>query len=147
MNIIVLVIFTLIAAVSDIKRRKITNKLIIYMIVIGVISRFIENQMTGIMEFGLRFIITIVVLLMPFAYKLLGAGDVKLIASIAGYVGVKGIIAISVYFSVAGAIYAALILIQAKFRQSELNDSKGIPYAVPIFVGVCLYAFTGELII
>ena len=74
-----------------------------------------------------------------------GAGDVKLIASIAAFTKLSQFINIFFYFALFGALYALTIVVKRKFFLVSNNDNS-IPYAVPIFFGVVGFFIFGEIL-
>lgn len=147
MRILFLICMTSIAMVTDIKERKISNKLILVILLSGLFISIYDAQWYGVFRFFSRVVMGTVILILPFIFKQMGAGDVKIVAAICGYLGIKATVSIAIYFSIIGAVYAGIILyIRYRFplyidRFSEYR----IPYAVAINFGIIVYYFVGGI--
>lgn len=144
---LILIGFLLFAVKTDVLERKISNKLLLIMIITGFIISILETGIVGIFTFALSFIFGILMLIIPFALKQMGAGDVKLVGVISGYLGIIATLNIVVYFSIIGAIIAMIIIfMKTNFPLiSVYFKEKGIPYAVPITLGVIMFASYGRV--
>lgn len=144
MKLIIVLLFTFVAAVCDLKSRKIPNKLIALMLVVASAWHLYEDSLLTLMWSWMFFIAIVVLLLLPFAYRLIGGGDVKLIGAIAAYTNINEFLHISIYFSLIGGLYALYVVLKRKVMHIENNDI-AIPYAVPIFLGVLAYVCLGGM--
>lgn len=140
MNLVVILIGCIVASVYDLRERRIPNWLVLFLFVIGVALALLNHRL---FEFVFYVFIAIVVLLPLFAFRQIGAGDVKLIAVIAGYFGLE-IINIAFYFSIVGAgIAFCLIFLRKRLPWIECSN---LPYAVPITIGLIVYTVYGGII-
>jgi prepilin peptidase CpaA len=112
-----------ICVITDLKERKIYNKVLLP----GLITGLILNSATGgISGLGYALIGTAVgfsILLIPYFLGGMGAGDVKLLAVIGGLKGTVFVLTTAVYMALAGGILALFVLF---FRKGALNRIKQI---------------------
>lgn len=131
----------------DIKSRKIPNQLIVLGIVLGIgvnaLGSFPEHFYSGI----LGFILGLVIMLIPYCFGLLGAGDVKLFAVVGLFLGSDNILDALIYTVLCGGVLALLYLFQigvARMRKvdtAEKVNKPSLPYAVAISGGTLLTLF------
>jgi prepilin peptidase CpaA len=163
-----------IAAVSDLRSRKIRNWLTFSLVLTGLAQSFTAVHTVAPMAsllglaagFGLTFLL--------FAMGALGGGDVKLLAGVGAWVGPMPVLAVFCLAAVAGmVIVLAQALWQGRLRQllhnsalvavniahvSELGVAhatatgkscrsvdRPLPYAVPVFLGVAALVATSWL--
>lgn len=104
---------TLIALFFDLKYQKVPN----FLIVIAIIFSFMLNLShvgLGLKETGLGLIFGFALFFPLYALKLLGAGDVKLFATVGSFLGINSICYIALYTLLAGFFLASLVLIKNK---------------------------------
>lgn len=124
------------AALEDFTRYQVSNRLIIAGWITGMIFSFCNNDLAGIISWCLNVTVSILLLFFLFRFKMLGAGDIKLLSVISGFMGIS--LAIEVFevaviiggvFSVVKCIrYGYLINRLSYFRQyiSELLSKRCI---------------------
>lgn len=115
---LILYLFLIAAAVSDLTRMKISNRLIL----LGLLSAIPLSLMQGGIIQIFRMIPNIlfpVILLYPlFRWGVLGAGDIKLFSLIGGFYNFKELVSCIGYSFVSGALIScALLLLQERFRE------------------------------
>jgi prepilin peptidase CpaA len=164
-------VFTLLlifAAVGDVRTRRIPNRLVLGMTVIGILysailSGPVWGTLKGIEGFfaGMAFWLTFYVL------GWLGAGDVKLVAAAGAWLGPREVIEGSLIAALLGAILALLWLLRSRGlrravetlgvattipsilteKSSSADRVRSLPYSVPIAVGVLCAAWAPGLLI
>ena len=110
---LVIVVFVCIAAVSDWRTRKIPNRLIVLGFIAALgLALFVPgaaNMTDAAMGFGLGLLL----LLPGFALGFTGAGDVKLMAVVGGFVGTATVLEIFAITALFGAIQVLLMRVAA----------------------------------
>lgn len=111
MSIIVTLIVITIAAFLDLKYRRIPNLLTAPALVLGLILNFYYSGFTGLGKAFIAVFVMVVVLIIPFILRGLGAGDIKLLAAVAALNGLEFSVNVLLYTAVTGGIIAVLISI------------------------------------
>jgi prepilin peptidase CpaA len=147
---------SLLAAISDVRTRRIPNALVIALFVCG----FAVNAFLGWQHAVLDVVIAFVLLFagtIAFSLKLIGGGDVKLLAAAAGTFGYPGaplfivstllcggVIAL-IYSAMRGRLRSTIANLQtlalplfAGSAPARLQTGTPMPYAVAIFAGACV---------
>jgi prepilin peptidase CpaA len=155
------VIIGLIAVFWDLKYRKIPNWLTYPAIVFGIILNLAFNSKPW--YFSLAGLLAgFLILLIPYMFGGIGAGDVKLLMALGAFLGAGSVVWIGLYGGIAGGALSLFVLVKqygfinAKYRlyllltsiwnkenrqilQSQPQTSKlDIPYGVAIFIGLII---------
>lgn len=101
---IMLLILLIGAVKSDLSKRKIPNRLTMSFVLIGLGFHGILDFPKGIFFSGLGIVAGFLVFLIPYMMKAMGAGDVKLMAALGALTGLRTIIFIALFTTVAGGI-------------------------------------------
>lgn len=163
----VLIILLLVAATVDIRERRIPNWLVLVGMTVGLVFHTGAQQGSG-SGFALAGgALGIVVLFPLFAFKVLGAGDVKLIGMTGIFLGMSGIVGVILASMAAGGVLALgmaasrrvlpellsnvrLMVIQNHIRRMsgapasflpKLPSVGKMPYAVAILAGTVIQLF------
>lgn len=173
--IIPLLLFSAIAAMIDVRHRRIPNWLSLTLAFSGLAQSFLPaSQMSpGLAALGA--LIGFVLCFIPFAFGAMGGGDVKLMAGVGAWLGPWPVLGV---FAVAAIIGMMIVLVQALVEgrlnrllrntalvtvnmihvrqvgmehtkatgQSCRSVDKPLPYAVPVFVAVLAVVFGSQLI-
>ena len=154
---------SLFAAASDVRTRRIPDVLVVALLLGGLAV----NAFAGWQHAALDVAIAFAVLILgsfAFSLKLIGGGDVKLLAAAAGTLGYPwattfllstllcgGVIAI-VYSMLRGRLRTTFsnlktiaLPIFAGVRPARLETGTAMPYALAIFAGACLTAIVSGL--
>jgi len=156
-------IASLLAAVSDVRTRRIPNALPIALFVCGLAASAFAGWQHAALD------VAIVVLLLiagtfAFSLRLIGGGDVKLLAAAAGTLGYPaavtfvlstlvcgGVIAV-VYATMRGRLRTTLTNVQAialpifaGAQPARVENGLAMPYALAIFAGACFTAIASGL--
>ncbi len=107
-------IFAMMAAciVTDIKSRRIYNKILIPCLIIGLSVNFAGGGWPGLLNGVKGFFMGLMLLIIPFAKGGVGGGDVKLLAVIGGIKGPAFVLSTFLAGAVAGGIMATALLIR-----------------------------------
>jgi prepilin peptidase CpaA len=108
------VILTAIALASDIRHYKIRNKLTFTFMIIGLVTGFVLDGTDGLFDSFLGIAAPFVILILLYALRMLGAGDIKLFSAIGAVLGFREVIQIMAYSFLAGGVIAAIIVIAGK---------------------------------
>lgn len=127
---ITLVIILMICIITDIKERKIYNKVIFPSLILALIAQLIVNGLDGLLFGVIGFLVGFFLLLIPYVMGGMGAGDVKLLALIGALKGPAFVVTTAIYMAVIGGIIALGILL---FRKGVWNRLASITYAVAGF--------------
>ncbi len=136
-----LIIFGFVAAVSDMKKKLVSNKLIIYLLLTWVaimscwlivdIDQALFNGFYSIVGF---LVVGLVFLFMYFVSRGgLGGADVKFMAVVALYMGVSNTLTATLIGSVLASLYALILIITKKMKKSDT-----IPLIPFLYVGIIL---------
>lgn len=101
----------LLAAVSDLRRRRIPNRLTYPAMLLGLLVHLADRGLDGAL-FGLGGLFAgLGILAIPYLLGGMGAGDVKLMAAVGAFTGAAGAFYSFLYTALAGGIYAAAVLL------------------------------------
>mgnify|MGYP001027172606 CR=1 FL=1 len=139
-----LIIFGYLASVTDIRSKRVPNKLVGAMaaawILVIVPQLFFQTEkalaimVSGLIGFVMAGLLFLVVYLI--SRKGLGGGDVKLMAAAGLYLGFNGVLPAMLYGSVLASVFA-LVLILAK----KIGRKDAIPLVPFLYVGMLLTMF------
>lgn len=144
-----ILIITFIAMITDVKEHKIPNRLLLGSLIVGLVfTLFNAGFMEGV-TFLLRAVLGILIMIVPYVFKKVGGGDVKLVAIVCAYMNWIPSFYIAVYFSIIGAMIALVLLFIKQYFPLLLKDNyeRAIPYALPIHLGVVVYNLYGGLLL
>lgn len=158
-----IVTIIIISIYTDKKYYKVLNKVVFPAMLIGASTLFALEGISGFTSSVKSIFLTMMVLFIFYIPKFLGAGDIKLIAVIASFIGFGQAIFVMLYSFLAGGVIALFLLLIRKngiarfkkllgymkltFYLGKLtkydegkNDEKGIfRFTYAIFVGYSLY--------
>lgn len=107
-----LIITVLICLYTDLKDRKIYNKVLLPAFILGVILNVFLNGFQGLLDSMIGFGIGLAFLIIPFALGGIGGGDVKLIAVIGAIKGWEFVGYTALGMGIFGGLIAIIILIK-----------------------------------
>jgi prepilin peptidase CpaA len=114
MGIIILVIALLICLFTDIKSRKILNIVTLPTIVFGMLFNMFNGGIEGLIFSGIGFLVGLGLLLIPYLLGGMGAGDVKLMATIGALMGASFVLYSFIYTALIGGAIAMVLLVKQK---------------------------------
>jgi prepilin peptidase CpaA len=167
---ILLLILLIICVVTDLKERKIYNKVLFPVFVVAIIYHLVNGGVSGFTASLLGATVGLAILLIPYLMGGMGAGDVKLLAVIGAIKGIGFVLMTSLYMAIVGGIIGLLILLFRKgivyrfqqicyffvLKRQGVNISIGLdkealsttyPYGVAIALGSigAIYEVSGGL--
>jgi len=161
-----LVIITL-AIISDLRERRIPNVIILVGIFFAFINIILFNAPLPLGQYLLGFVLGIALLIVPFIFRGIGAGDVKLLGVIGLWLGTKDVLNVVIYSALIGGCWAILKLVGYRLHKyknvkavssafvnsvftknfiSEDEKKIDVPYAVPLGVATVWVLFYGGLL-
>ncbi len=120
---IILILLLLICVITDLRERKIYNKILLPFFLLGLIYHTLFEGIGGFSMSMLGAMVGLAILLIPYLMGGMGAGDVKLLAVIGAIKGVSFVLMTSLFMALAGGLIGLLILL---FRKGILARSKQI---------------------
>lgn len=123
-----------IAALWDIKTKRIPNKLLIPVILLGIIINTIFTGYMGLMNAFIGIFVGIMLLLVPFALGGMGAGDVKLLAAVGALNGSLFVFHTFLFSAIAGGVIAVIILLIKKQLFPVLFNLLSILRNLPVYI-------------
>ena len=126
MNLFILfsiIILISISGVYDIKCRRIPNFITLPAILIGILYHSYNSGLDGFQFSMLGAITGIGLLILPYFFGKMGAGDAKLLGAVGSFIGSKSVFISFLFTAVAGGIYALLIIIlnKSKYNRFLIN--------------------------
>lgn len=165
---LLLLILLAICFVTDIRERKIYNKVLLPVLLLSLFWNTVMDGWSGLGSSLLGLAAGFLLLLIPYLMKGMGAGDVKLLAVIGAIKGPMFVLTTGVYMAVIGAALAILLigwrLLKAKqlltllHRNSLMNygmklnlirsfsSKEALPYGVAIAFGAVVSLLTNGVI-
>lgn len=108
---IVLVLLLALALAGDLRRYRIYNLLIVVGLAAGLTLNGLQNGLSGISESLLSAVIPVAALIILFALRMIGAGDIKLFCVIGSIMGINFILYAMLFSFLAGGFIALTIML------------------------------------
>lgn len=163
MRYMLVLVIALAATCLDITFEKISNECIIFFWLTGLFYQLVTHGIVGGLYFFSGALIPLVILFLLFVFRMLGAGDIKLLSALGGIMGAGAVIkCIAVSFLVGAVLSAAFIVVCGNLRQrlryfadyfnhfantKEISpyykpgrQVENIHFSIPILLSVMLYA-------
>lgn len=122
---IYLITILTVCVITDLKSRKIYNKVIFPGLLIAFASHMLLGGFQDLLSSLIGFVVGFVVLFIPYLMGGIGAGDVKLLALIGALMGSSFVLYTSIYMALAGGFIALVLLVKEKKIWTFL---KSLPY-------------------
>ena len=139
---VLLLLATLVAAViEDASRLRISNITSAAVLVEAIVAMAVEGFSTGLWQNGVAFLCVLVVGTAAFAARLLGGGDVKLLAALALWFDLPHLVWLIAAVFIAGGLVAAAYLTTRLVTTGVAgirNKDRRIPYGIAIAAGAVL---------
>lgn len=117
-----------VAAVQDVRSGKISNRLIVTGLIMGLIIQVMEHRICGVYYFLRNISVPVVLLYLLFQMRVLGAGDIKLFSMIGSILTIGELFRCMVYgFAAAGA---GAVLFLAVDRRRWQRIQYGVHYVL-----------------
>jgi len=137
------------AAIQDILVRKISNLLVLAVLVAGVAAMLVMGPRIDLWQNVLVFAVLLALGLFAYARKVLGAGDVKLIAATGLWVDLQGAPWLLAAILIAGGVLALVMLgwvVTGRGKTKEkMRKRRSVPYGVAIAAGSLLILWYGRI--
>lgn len=127
-----------IAAVLDVRFRRIPNLLTAGGLLLGLALGFADGRVDGLLESVAGAGTGLLLFLPLYALGVMGAGDVKLLASAGSFLGFPAIVWGALCTAIAGGVLAAAVL-AARRRPRVRGRAGAVPYGVALAAG-CAFA-------
>lgn len=108
---LILIIILITCVITDIKKRKIYNKVIFPALILAFLSHLSLGGWQSLYRSFIGFLVGFMILLIPYFLGGIGAGDVKLLALIGALKGPSFVFYTSIYMAIAGGIIAFILLL------------------------------------
>ncbi|MCR2823182.1 A24 family peptidase [Lederbergia panacisoli] len=163
-----LLIILAICFITDVRERKIYNKILLPALLLAIIWNIVTEGLSGFGSSMLGMTAGFLLLLIPYLMKGMGAGDVKLLAVIGAMKGASFVLLTGVYMAIIGAGIAVILiawrllrsrqLLTLFYRNSLMNfrmklelirsysSNKAFPYGVAIAFGAVVTLLTNGVI-
>ena len=141
------------AVFTDLRSRRITNRLTYTTTLFGLVVNTVGGGWSGLSTSALGWLTGLGIMLLPFLLRAMGAGDVKLLAAIGALKGPQFVLVVALYAALVGGLLAVFYLVRERrlaattryiaygwFWALRGNGPKAgsIPYAPAIAAGVLL---------
>ena len=126
-SIVILVGLLLLASYRDICEYRISNKLILFGLAVGISLNVILPQEIGGLGFQLALAgagVGVIVFLPMYLIHAMGAGDIKLMAMVGAFVGPSPMLQIALYVAIAGGLLALIVLISKSKLIKPIHNYK-----------------------
>jgi len=159
------------AVFFDLRERRIPNRLVVVGLIAALATSAFDGGLAALGDALAGMGVGLLVLLPFFVFRLIGAGDVKLMSVVGGFVGVSALLPITLYTFIAGGLLGVLSLMLCRSssqalhnvrmvgvllvtclggaevtpRDLGLRSAAHIPYALAIAVGVVCWILLGGL--
>ncbi len=106
-----LISILVIAALWDMRFHRIPNWLTFPSMIVAVFYHSVSGGASGFWFSLLGIAAGMAIFLVPYMMKGMGAGDVKLMGAIGGFLGIRGVLLASLWTALAGGLYAVALLL------------------------------------
>ena len=139
-----------IAVIMDLKTYKVKNALVLLLFLVSVVLRYIQDGLLGVGKGFVQMFLIFLFLLPIFAFRALGAADIKILLSLSILFPLQNIISIfcsSVFFGLILSFLKILFLKPKSIRYilsyfspfKDKSEYHYIHFTIPIFISVILY--------
>ncbi len=124
------------ASLSDWKHRKISNSLLLPSFMIALLVNFFTFGINGLLSSLLGASVGFALLIVPYLFGGIGAGDVKYLMVIGSFGGLQLVIYSFLLGAITGGIISTGILI---YNLKSKNKIHALPYGIPLSLGTVIY--------
>ncbi|MCL6477971.1 MAG: A24 family peptidase [Peptococcaceae bacterium] len=135
-----LIAMMIICITTDIKCRRIYNKVLVPFLVAALGANFYTGGWPHLLDSAKGILLGLAVLIIPFAKGGIGGGDVKLLAAIGGIKGSSFVLSTFLAGALAGGVLALIILVRHRQLLKTLQGFLGYlssrlnRYGIPLFI-------------
>lgn len=120
----------------DFREGRISNRLIAFGLLLGLIFRMLGEGGIGIVRFLVNISIPVILLFLLFQLRVLGAGDIKLFSVVGGFLDMRQLYMVVAAAFLAGAVIGILkLLYQRKTIRAMREHKTLIHFSLAIFIG------------
>jgi prepilin peptidase CpaA len=127
------------AGVIDLRTRRVPNRISFSITTLGLLANVASGGWDGARQSALGWLVGFLVLVVPFVFGTMGAGDVKLLAAIGAWKGPQFVVAAAACACVVGGLWAIVYLLRRRPTTSERRQAK-LPFAPSMVIGTYLAA-------
>lgn len=127
---IILCFLLVTAVIQDIRSGRVSNKLVLFGLLVGLFSKVWEYDARGIYLFLRNISVPVILFYLLFLMHVLGAGDIKLFSMIGGILTIQELFLCVCYSVAAGGILSLLFIIADKHRRVKLKCAWNYLYSV-----------------
>lgn len=111
-----------VAVVTDLWARKIPNLLTLPAMLAGLAWHGLTRGLDGLAFAAAGLALGLAVMLVPYLMRVMGGGDVKLMATVGAWLGANGVFTAFLFTGLAGGIYALFMLLRHGLLRRVLDD-------------------------
>jgi prepilin peptidase CpaA len=145
---IILSLLLVAVAVQDTFQRKISNYLVLAVLILAVAAAGVVGPSTALWQNGVLFVLFLGVGMAVYAGGILGAGDIKLLAALALWCDLAGAPRFIAAVFITGGLLAMIMLIRFAIRKGPLDvkaqERRSVPYGVAIAGGALFIVWYGR---
>lgn len=120
-----LLLLVALATSSDLRSRRIPNRLVGGALVVALLEQCLQNGfIAGGCAWFLGFAIGMGLLLPGYLFRMMGAGDVKLMGAVGAFVGAVGALQIGLVSCAFGGVFALVMMIRRRQLRTGLGNIK-----------------------
>lgn len=134
-------VFLIAAAAEDIKKRRISNEIILAGFLVGILAKIWQDGTMGLLLFLWGALVPVLLLWCLFYFRMLGAGDIKLFSVLGGLYGVSFTVKVMVTAFFLGAVMSVVHLLKvrclgyrlhylAEYVSNYLKTGERVPYYI-----------------
>lgn len=120
---ILLIILLLICVITDLRERKIYNKVLLPFLILAFGLHLFTDGWSGLTASAVGLLVGLAILIIPYFMGGMGAGDVKLLAVIGAIKGISFVLMTSLYMALVGGIIALFIFLFRKGVGSRIKQT------------------------
>lgn len=133
-----LLLLLIICVITDIKSRRIYNKILIPFLITALLASFLTGGWQYLLDSFQGVVLGLAMLIIPFTRGGIGAGDVKLLAVIGGIKGSAFVVNTFLAGAIAGGVFALVILAINRQLPATLSRLLGAVSGVLIRYGITI---------
>lgn len=127
------------AVYTDMTQTRISNRLIVFGLLIGFIFRLWTDGSRGVLFYVINIFIPVIFLFLLFQVRALGAGDIKLFSMVGAFISTKQLLKLMVLAFCVGALLGICkIIYQFIFLRFELRRLTQIHFSPAILIAYVL---------
>ena len=136
---LMLLVFLSCAVYTDMTQTRISNRLIVFGLILGFIFRLWLEGLIGVFFFVVNIFIPVILLFLLFQMRALGAGDIKLFSMLGAFISTEQLLKLMVLAFCVGALLGiCTIIYQFIFRKYELGKLTQVHFSPAILIAYLL---------